>query len=240
MPIVYAIICPVMEIRTKNIGGLTVTVLTLRDGSPVPAVYCFCGGTELREISALLGEARCALVGVDGADWDRDLTPWPAPAAFSGRDFSGNAESFLKLLKDRVIPETEAELGFAPVFRAAAGYSLAGLFTLWSLWRTPLFRRAASVSGSLWYDGFTDFMRAEPPAIVPERVYFSVGGKEKFMKDARMAAVESRIDEARTVMDALGAKTTFVKNPGGHFKNVPGRMAAGIRWLLENRIPDAI
>ena len=49
---------------------------------------------------------------------------------------------------------------FLPVI---AGYSLAGLFALWAAWNSGYFRRVASVSGSLWYPGFTDYIRNNEP-----------------------------------------------------------------------------
>ncbi len=60
-------------------------------------------------------------------------------------------------LTQRIVPLTENHLGYAPEFRGIAGYSLAGLFALWAVYQTGLFDRAASVSGSLWFDGFLTF-----------------------------------------------------------------------------------
>lgn len=39
------------------------------------------------------------------------------------------------------------------VFIGIAGYSLAGLFALYALYKTDVFTRVASMSGSLWFPG---------------------------------------------------------------------------------------
>ena len=96
----------------------------------------------------------CTLAVIEGVDWNRDLSPWAAKAAFrSGGDFVGGGEMFLNELACAVRSMRE-RIGFTRCF--IAGYSLAGLFALWSLTKTDIFDGAVSVSGSLWFDGFCD------------------------------------------------------------------------------------
>ena len=82
-----------------------------------------------------------ALIAIDGIDWNRDLSPWPAEKSFrGGEDFGGGAPEFLKRFI-QLIEETEAHILREPeysilnktVHRAVAGYSLAGLFALFAI-----------------------------------------------------------------------------------------------------------
>ena len=86
-------------------------------------------------------------LSIDGADWNRDLSPWPAPKAFkSGGDFGGGADALIEKI-GRIVPLCEEVTG-PQELRAFAGYSLGGLFALYCIYKTELFCSAASVSGS--------------------------------------------------------------------------------------------
>ncbi len=195
-------------------------------------VYLLVTEKETQRIAAEMMDVPCVLVLVDDLDWARDLSPWPAPGVFHGQgDFSGGADAYLKKLTEHIVPEAEKTLGFSPSVRSVAGYSLAGLFAVYALYRTDLFARAASISGSLWYDGFLDFMAENRPVKIPEKVYFSLGDREKKVRNKRLAAVEDCTIRAEKCMRELGADSVFELDPGNHFIHVPERIAKGIRWL---------
>ena len=185
---------------------------------------------DASEVSAL---PHAAVVSVEVPDWNRDLSPWKAERVFrKGDDFAGGAEEFLRKLTE-TITEAEKTLGFTPEFRGIAGYSLAGLFAVWALYRTDLFDRAASMSGSLWFDGFTEFMEEHRPVNVPAKVYLSVGEREKQTKNVRMAQVEACTMRAAEIFRQYGSDVRTEQNPGGHFDEVPGRIERGLRWIGE-------
>ncbi len=101
--------------------------------------------------AALTEEWDCALLPCPCGDWDRDLSPWPAPAAFKkGAPFAGEAPAFLPTVLARAAEE-EKRLSRPVGLRLIAGYSLAGLFALWALYLTPLLDGAACASSPLWY-----------------------------------------------------------------------------------------
>ena len=127
----------------------------------------------------------------------------------------------------------DAQLGFTPVSRAIAGYSLVGLFALWSVFQTDAFDRAASVSGSLWFDGFMDCMRSSTPPNGLRQIYLSLGDKEKNARNQRMAAVEDYTRQAAELLREWNIPVMFELNPGGHFQDIPGRIARGIDQLME-------
>ena len=136
------------------------------------------------------------------------------------------------MLTGQIVPLTEAQLSFAPLSRAVAGYSLAGLFALWSVFQTDIFDRAASVSGSLWFDGFMDYMNSSAPPSGLRRIYLSLGNREKNARNQRMAAVEDCTRQAVELLREWDIPVFFEMNPGGHFQDIPGRIARGINQLM--------
>lgn len=191
-----------------------------------PLIYLHTAAEECAEIFAASAK-NATLVCVSGIDWNADMSPWPAPRAFKGgEDFAGRAGEYLRQLESDIVPEVEKRLGFTPIKRGIAGYSLGGLFALWSIYNTELFSLAASASGSLWFDGWTDYIGANSPKTQPERVYISVGDREKNARDPRMRRVE---ENSRLTARLLSAK--FELNEGNHFKDASLRMARAIDYI---------
>ena len=179
----------------------------------------------------LLADERWSIAAIDGANWNRDLTPWPAKAAFRGQpDFAGGADAHLKLLTERIVPMVEAVL--EPEYRAVAGYSLAGLYAIYAALKTGMFPAAASVSGSMWYPDFATF--AEQGQFVPHCAYFSVGEREKLSRNAAFRSIETCTERVCAALGARGARTVFELNPGGHFDDCTGRMRRALEWLSAN------
>ncbi len=223
-----------MERNTLSVGERSISIFSPVCCEEFPMVYMHSSSDAAVNIAGLLEDMKVILVAVDGVNWDSELSPWPAPKAFrGGNDFSGGADAYLKELIEDIVPNVEALLGFLPRYRAIAGYSLAGLFAIYVLYRTDIFSRAASVSGSLWYDGFLDFMKGNRPLRLPERVYFSLGDHEKITRNQRLASVEDCTAEAEKLVQSYGdgVKTVFELNSGNHFVNVSERVAKGLRWI---------
>ena len=110
---------------------------------------------------------------------------------------------------------------------------MAGLFAVYSLFKTGAFTRAASVSGSLWYPGFLEYAASHDTAAAAERVYFSLGTRERRTKNPFMRSVQEDTESIARLLSIRGAATTFRSEPGGHFDDPAGRTARGIAWLLE-------
>lgn len=133
----------------------------------------------------------CSLALLSGFYRERDLTPWPAPAAKKGQeDFPGGADAFLESILRKTLPEISIRLGYEPAWHGIAGYSPAGLFAVYALYRTDVFKRSASVSGSLWSDGFKGFALSTPLAGIPDRVCLPPGSREGRTRDARLSRVK--------------------------------------------------
>ena len=180
-----------------------------------------------------LTNADFSLLEVSGMDWNRDLSPWEAPAVFKNdAPFGGKADDYLKKLTETVIPSAVSDLGAAPSAVYIAGYSLAGLFAVYSLFRTPVFSGAASASGSMWFPGFIDFASSHDLAASPSKVYLSVGDREAKTRNPVMATVQDNTEKMAKLFRDRGVDVTYELNPGNHFQEPELRMSKGICGIL--------
>ena len=131
-------------------------------------------------------------VVISGVNWEEDLTPWKAPG-LKGGEFGGKARYFLDMLKDDLFFNLEASMRIVNPDRSIVGVSLSGLFAVWASLSMPLFSAVGSVSGSLWYDGFLEWMK-EHTDTVTERYYFSLGDKEKDGKNNKIISDVAALD----------------------------------------------
>lgn len=183
-------------------------------------------GFELRR---LLPENAPDIVLIENTDWNAELSPWQAEKVFrGGSDFSGGGPEYLRVLSSTIIPQAEKVLGHDLDRRGIGGYSLAGLFALWSACETDLFSYAAVMSGSLWFDGFVDYIREHGPSGSLNKVFFSLGEREKNSKNERMRRVETATEDVVSLLKGNGIDVSFTLNPGGHFNDIMSRIIAGI------------
>jgi len=183
----------------------------------------------LHRVYGLLAGRKIAVFMIEGEDWNADLSPWEAPPVFKAAPpFAGKASGYLSFLCGQVIPQTERRLSISVQKRSLSGYSLAGLFSVYAMYRSALFTEVASVSGSLWFDGFLDYMKENVPLKKPDRVYFSLGAKEKETRNPRMAKVEACTLAAKEYLEGLGIPCLFESNAGGHFHQAQERIEKAI------------
>lgn len=213
--------------------------------SPVPVVYIhsFRGNGEdvWREYHRLNDCPPMVLVSVNnpGTGLDDELSPWPAEGVWKGQSpYKGLAAEHLRWMMEECVPQMETQFGIRDILPVIAGYSLAGLFALWAAWSSGYFRRVASVSGSLWYPGFTDFIRDNAPkaglkeGTGLEKAYFSLGDRESRTRHPLMSRVDACTAEVVERVRSYGIETTFEWNPGNHFDHPELRMARALAWLL--------
>ena len=173
-------------------------------------------------------------VGV-GADWERDLTPWPAPAAFRGSpDFSGGAKAYWQDVCETVKPFVDDRFPTLsdPLHTAVCGYSLGGLAALYALYIRPEIGLAASLSGSLWYSGWLDFIKTSTPIFSDARVFLSLGKREEKSRHPLMG----KIGDCPRATQALLAKqltknVPLIWNDGGHYHQIAQRKEQALRWI---------
>lgn len=155
-------------------------------------------------------------------DWNKDLSPWKAPAVFGKEDFKGGAEKTLEEIIKFCEDKTKTYF--------IGGYSLAGLFSLWAAYRTDLFRGVAAASPSIWFPGFYEFMSEN--RILCGSVYLSLGDKEERTRNPVMATVGDRIRAAYALLQKQDVKCILEWNKGNHFKDADLRTAKAFTWLM--------
>ena len=167
-----------------------------------------------------------SIVVIEDVNWNDDLTPWPAEGVFKkAKPFGGKAAAFLNKLTNEFIPETERGLGIEIAERTLLGVSLSGLFAVWTAFNTDIFTNIVSISGSLWYDGFVEWMKEQTPSPKLEKVCMLLGEKEKNAKDKRMATVEERTFAAANILiEECQASVVFELVEGTHFSPIMPRL----------------
>lgn len=184
----------------------------------------------LREIT----DKDFSLAVISNLDWDGDMTPWAIPP-ISDKDTpcSGIADEYLHIFTEKVIPAVEAQIQGTPEWRAITGYSLAGLFAIYSLYKTDIFSRAASMSGSLWYPDFKEYVFTHELKRIPDCIYFSLGDKESQTSNPYLKPVQENTEQIERYYAQKSIPTAFELNGGNHFKECALRSAKGIKWILE-------
>lgn len=167
-----------------------------------------------------------SIVVIPDVNWNDDMTPWLAEGVFKkAKPFGGQAASFLDKLTNEIIPEAEKNLGVDDAERTIMGVSLSGLFTVWAGFNTDTFTNIISISGSLWYDGFVEWMNEHTPSFQVKKVCMLLGEKEKNAKDKRMATVEERTLAAADMLKTKSkAAVTFELVEGTHFSPILPRL----------------
>lgn len=224
--------------NTFTAGGKTISVFpTTEPGAP--AIYLNTFAEEGQKVFQAAQASGCppfTLVAISDLDWNHDMVPWDSPPAFkNAQPCTGGADDYLRLVTEQIIPVAEKILPAAPRWRGIAGYSLAGLFALYAMYRTDAFSRVGSMSGSLWFPGIKEYIAAHEPKRQPECVYFSLGDKESKTRNPMLKNVRQNTEEIYSFYKAKGIDTVFQLNPGNHYDHAAERTAAGICWLLREK-----
>lgn len=188
-----------------------------------------CVVKAMKEISC----ADCSLLSIGNLDWNHDMTPWYAESFIPGeRSYTGGADEYLNVLLNEIIPKTEEKLSGKPEFTGLAGYSLAGLFSIYSMYKSERFERVASMSGSLWFPEFTEYVLGHRPVCEPSKIYLSLGNKEAKTRNPVLKPVQENTEKIFEYYQKLGLNISYEVNEGNHFKDAAMRTAKGIAAIL--------
>lgn len=203
-------------------------------GAPIIYLNTFSGERQkVFESAQVTGCPPFTLVTISDLDWNHDMVPWDSPPAFKNAEpCTGGADGYLQLLTQEIIPTAEKKIASTPCWRGIAGYSLAGLFALYAIYRTDLFSRVGSMSGSLWFPGMKKYIFSHEPKCQPDCIYFSLGDKENKTRNPILRNVRQNTEEIWAFYQNKGIDTVFQINPGNHYDHAAERTAAGIAWLL--------
>ena len=206
-----------------------------------------------QEVEAIkeLSDKPFSLVAFMIKDWNQELTPWVAPPVFGKTPFGDGAEKTLKFITSQLLPEVQENIPHLIL----GGYSLAGLFALWTGYQTDKFEGIAAASPSVWYPKWIDYASENKP--LAKSVYLSLGDKEEKAKNrwnseshqTRLnGRVVTEVGKANPVMAQVGnairkqhelltgqeINTLLEWNAGNHFVDSDKRMAKGFAWAINN------
>lgn len=234
-------------LRKLPCGGRS--VMFYQPPGPVPAggfpLAFLCTGEDFwQELPPLLpqlekafaGECRpFCMAGVQPVEWTRDFAPWSAPAlSRKSGPFAGGAADFFVFLTQQAMPLIRAAfpVSVQPADTALAGYSLGGMAALWQAAQDPLVGKCASVSGSLWYDGFSEWLCGRRAGLQGKEIYLSLGKSEEKVRNERMRQVGVCTRCTAALLQEQAARFVLEWNDGGHFHEVTPRQLRALQWLF--------
>ncbi|MCR5431032.1 MAG: esterase [Lachnospiraceae bacterium] len=186
-------------------------------------------------------------------DWNKDLSPWKAPAVFGKDDFGDGAQGTLDEIVSYCKDRSKTYI--------IGGYSLAGLFALWAACQTDLFYGVAAASPSMWFPGFPEYMERNDELqvtagntdvdacqenqndgeqslsgcrIKSRHVYLSIGDKEEKARNPVLSTVGDRIRRAYDCFGRNNINTVLEINEGNHFRDAELRTAKAFAWVVKH------
>ncbi len=224
-----------MDICTYKAEGRTAT-LYMSDAPDRPLIVLNNFSGDGASVAKLVSEGEgggCNLLCVGDLQWNHDMSPWPCPPLLKDdAPFTGGADEYLNLLLTRILPEAKELVKGSASYFGIAGYSLAGLFALYAMYNCDIFTHAASMSGSLWFPDFKDYVLGHELRRKPDKIYVSLGDKEAKTKNALLSTVQENTEEIVRHFRDTGLSVEWELNPGNHFKDVALRSAKGILGIL--------
>jgi len=174
-----------------------------------------------------------SLVAFKIEDWNSELTPWEMPFLRGKGNFGDGATRTLEFIKNDLIPALSEciNTGNNGIKYILGGYSLAGLFSLWSGYQTDIFEGIAAVSPSVWYKKWIEYVETEKT--LSEKIYLSLGDTEEKTKHQILSKIGDNIRKQHEILENSGnVKTVLEWNEGNHFKNPDIRTAKGFLWVM--------
>ena len=246
--------------RKTIISGLSIhTQMSSVAGAPI--VYLL---GDVADNSPVQVPEGVSLVNVGADLWEENFSPWCAPRVFAkGPNFGDGAQKTLDTLINQVIPWAESELTESPAYRVLVGYSLAGLFSLWTgvsqqvacgcqpgTATTPqlsgpgapyvdasvaTFQRIGAVSGSFWFPGLLDYVdqQLRGGVVGLTHAYLSLGDREARTPNPQIMHVRENAELLASRLESAGITSMFELNRGNHFQNVEGRIQKALDWLVK-------
>ncbi len=185
---------------------------------------------EIEVIKSMTGKP-FSLVGLLIHEWQHELTPWGAPPVFGKEPFGNGAQETLHFIVDKLLPAL-IDRNMTTTHCMLGGYSLAGLFALWTAYQTDKFEGVVAASPSVWYPKWIDYASEKRPFV--NSIYLSLGDKEEKTKNPVMSQVGNAIRRQYSLLSEQIDNTILEWNPGNHFIDSEKRMAKGFAWLLNS------
>lgn len=143
-----------------------------------------------------------------------------------------------------MLPKCENALGYDPESyspqashparrpgRTLLGISLSGLFAVWAWMQGDDFDNIASISGSFWYDGFTDWLARNAIRKDGQRAFLCLGDKEGYTHVRRYKSIPVDTSRVADILSRCGARVTDISVPGTHYADPLPRIRIALAAL---------
>ena len=188
-------------------------------------------GEEMDILSAKADEG-ILFVAFQAENWNDELSPWAMAAVFGKEGFGGSAGETLLFLEKKLLPQVREKYRLDENVRILlGGYSLAGLFSLWSGYQTKTFDAIAAASPSVWFEGWVQYAEEHKP--LTDKIYLSLGDREEKTKNQIMKQVGDAVRTQAEILKEQNIMSTLEWNAGGHFQDSGKRTAKGFLWCIE-------
>lgn len=191
-----------------------------------------------------------AMVFFDCVEWARALMPWADDAVSRDAEVGRHAPDTLRFIEHTLLPWLRERFGALPCI--IGGYSLGGLFALWTARNTDAFTAVAAASPSLWINGWGKYAAAHPilsPKATTQHstpniqhselrssaIHLSLGDREEHCRNQRMKRIGDcvRAEHALLCQQLSPTAVTLRWHEGGHFGAEAERTAEAFAWCIE-------
>lgn len=182
------------------------------------------------------------ILTISNFSWNDDLSPYYQEDVFKNKyssDFKGKGDIFLNKIVNDILPKVREYLFLKHNIKLSnigiGGYSLAGLFALYSLYQVDIFSFALINSASLWFNNFIKYIKANKISKNVSNIYISLGNKEHLTKNSTLSKIKDLTLEVVNYLSSLDdpkIKICYKENEGNHFKNNDLRVADSIIYIV--------
>lgn len=170
-----------------------------------------------------------------------EYTPWYLPALDSRYpNFGGKGEAYLDFLVQEIRPFINNQ--YCTLLErentGIMGFSLGGLISMYAASLYPeIFGRIGSLSGSFWYEGFLEYLRAADSSYLESRIYIDAGeleGKNKSSIQGNMVENTEMIPEIlqRKNLKPHNCRLMIHQSMDHNYIHFIKRFPAAIKWLF--------
>lgn len=133
-------------------------------------------------------------------------------------------------IENSLIATIKARYAHLPL--VVGGYSLGGLFALWTTTKTPIFDAVAACSPSLWMQGWEEYYEVHPSKA--KYIYMSLGKKEEKTNKMPFKLVGDicRRQHQRHIAEVGEDHCHLQWHEGDHFTDSELRKAKGFAWCI--------
>lgn len=193
---------------------------------------------SILENAEYLSKLEYIIVSIESENRLSELTPWPSKSLHPKfPDFGGTGDELIECIENELKPQIDMRYRTLkePESTGLAGYSLGGLFAIYSAYRTEIFGSIASMSGSFWYPDFTTFASKEPMMNPNIQFYLSSGDREgEGHKDIKKDAVLFTKEIHGLLENITSNKIILNWHEGGHHNKKEEKYQGALLWFQEH------